>query len=122
FLFLEMPEQTSPKRRAHWKKGELRVKTHTKYLQAIFIALLSAHSVLVQAKPSPAQQQRHTRHKGPYIATQPANQAVTEGQTATFFAQVTGAIPLQYQWKQNGATIVGATSSSYTTPATTRSI
>ncbi len=78
--------------------------------------------MLLQATPSPAAQGKHIRHKAAYIATQPASQTVTEGQTATFFAGVTGTTPLLYQWKQNGATIAGATSSSYTTPATTRSI
>jgi hypothetical protein len=55
----------------------------------------------------------------PSITTQPANQTVTAGQTATFSVTVMGTTPFSYQW-QNGATaITGATSSSYTTPATT---
>jgi hypothetical protein len=52
------------------------------------------------------------------ITTQPANQSVTSGQTATFTVAATGTAPLSYQWKKNGAAIAGATSSSYTTPAT----
>jgi hypothetical protein len=55
----------------------------------------------------------------PTITTQPANQTVTAGQTATFSAVATGTAPLSYQWQKNGANISGATSSSYTTPATT---
>jgi hypothetical protein len=55
----------------------------------------------------------------PTITTQPANQTVTAGQTATFAAVATGTAPLSYQWQKNGANIAGATSSSYTTPATT---
>jgi hypothetical protein len=55
----------------------------------------------------------------PTITTQPANQTVTAGQTATFTVVATGTAPLSYQWRKNGVAISGATSSSYTTPATT---
>jgi hypothetical protein len=55
----------------------------------------------------------------PTITTQPANQTVTAGQTATFAVVAAGTSPLSYQWQKNGANISGATSSSYTTPATT---
>jgi len=45
---------------------------------------------------------------------------VTIGQTATFSVTATsGSPPLSYQWQKNGAAIAAATSSSYTTPATT---
>lgn len=57
----------------------------------------------------------------PNLTTQPANQEVTAGQAATFTAAATGTAPLSYQWEENGATISGATSASYTTPATTTS-
>jgi immunoglobulin I-set domain protein len=49
----------------------------------------------------------------------PANQAVTAGQTATFSVVASGTAPLAYQWRKNTANISGATSASYTTPATT---
>jgi len=55
----------------------------------------------------------------PSISTEPANQAVTVGQTATFTVAATGTAPLTYQWQKNGAAVSGATSASYTTPATT---
>jgi hypothetical protein len=55
----------------------------------------------------------------PAITTQPANQAVTIGQTATFAAAASGTSPLSYQWQKNATNIAGATSASYTTPATT---
>jgi hypothetical protein len=55
----------------------------------------------------------------PAITTQPANQTVTAGQTATFTVVASGTAPLSYQWQKNGANIAGATSFSYTTPATT---
>src|SRR3979411_2600950 len=48
-----------------------------------------------------------------------ANQTVQSGQTATFSVTATGTGPLSYQWQRNGTAIGGATSASYTTPATT---
>jgi hypothetical protein len=57
----------------------------------------------------------------PTISSQPANQTVAVGQTATFSVSASGAGSLTYQWKKNGATISGATSASYTTPATVAS-
>src|SRR5437763_12550883 len=55
----------------------------------------------------------------PTITTPPANETVTVGQTATFTVVATGTTPLGYQWQKNGTAIRGATSASYTTPATT---
>ena len=55
----------------------------------------------------------------PTITTQPANQTVTAGQTATFAVVAAGTAPLGYQWQKNGANITGATSASYTTATTT---
>jgi len=57
----------------------------------------------------------------PSITTQPANQTVSVGQTATFSVVASGTSPLSYQWQKAGAPIAGATSASYTTPATTSS-
>ena len=56
---------------------------------------------------------------GPSITTEPANQSVTAGQTATFSVTASGTAPLSYQWRRNGTNISGATSASYTTPAAT---
>jgi hypothetical protein len=53
------------------------------------------------------------------ITTQPANQSVTPGQTATFSVVASGSGALTYQWKKGGTAIGGATAASYTTPATT---
>jgi hypothetical protein len=50
--------------------------------------------------------------------TQPANQTVMVGQTATFSVTASGTGPLTYQWYKNGVAISGATSSTYTTPPT----
>jgi hypothetical protein len=57
----------------------------------------------------------------PSITTQPASQTVTAGQTATFTVAATSTAPLNYQWQRNAVAISGATSSTYTTPATTSS-
>jgi hypothetical protein len=55
---------------------------------------------------------------GPSITTQPANQTVTAGQSATFSVVAAGTAPLSYQWQKNNINIPGATSASYTTPPT----
>ena len=57
----------------------------------------------------------------PTITTQPGNQTVTAGQTATFTVVAAGTAPLSYQWQKNSVNIAGATLASYTTPATTTS-
>ncbi|MHB8503922.1 MAG: immunoglobulin domain-containing protein, partial [Candidatus Acidiferrales bacterium] len=57
----------------------------------------------------------------PTITTPPANQTVTAGQTATFTVVAAGTAPFSYQWQKNGTAISGATSSAYSTPATTSS-
>jgi hypothetical protein len=54
----------------------------------------------------------------PSITTQPSNKTVTVGQTATFSVVAAGTAPLTYQWQKNSANISGATTASYTTPAT----
>jgi hypothetical protein len=51
------------------------------------------------------------------ISQQPADQSVPMGLSATYAVSATGS-SLQYQWAKSGAAIAGATSSSYTTPAT----
>ncbi len=55
----------------------------------------------------------------PSITSQPANQTVIAGNTASFTVAATGTSPLTYQWSKNGAAISGATSSKYMTPAET---
>ena len=56
---------------------------------------------------------------GATITTQPSNQKVTTGSTATFWVAATSSSAITYQWKRNGAAINGATSAIYTTPVTT---
>ncbi|MGA2345426.1 MAG: hypothetical protein ABSF93_05435, partial [Candidatus Sulfotelmatobacter sp.] len=53
----------------------------------------------------------------PVITTQPSNQTVDSGLTATFSVVATGT-SLTYQWKQDSTSIPGANAASYTTPAT----
>jgi hypothetical protein len=55
----------------------------------------------------------------PSITAQPTAQSIVIGQTATFTVAASGTAPTSYQWQRNGAAIDGATSASYTTPATT---
>ncbi|MGL6222629.1 MAG: hypothetical protein ACRC6L_03500, partial [Steroidobacteraceae bacterium] len=54
----------------------------------------------------------------PAVTTQPVNVTVAEGATATFTAAATGT-RLAYQWQRGATNIAGATSATYTTPATT---
>jgi len=57
----------------------------------------------------------------PFITTQPANQTTFAGLTATFSVVANGTSPLSYQWRKNGISISGATSSNYITPVETTS-
>jgi Malectin domain/Immunoglobulin domain/PQQ-like domain len=55
----------------------------------------------------------------PIISSQPTSMTVSDGATATFSVTASGTSPLSYQWQKNDSIINGATSSTYTTPATT---
>ncbi|MCX8518142.1 MAG: hypothetical protein ORN29_08840, partial [Rhodoferax sp.] len=55
----------------------------------------------------------------PTITSQPASLSVTADQVASFSVTAKGTGTLTYQWKKDGADIAGATSSSYSTTATT---
>ena len=52
------------------------------------------------------------------VSKQPADQMVLVGKTATFDVEVNNPTGATYQWFKNGTAIAGATSSTYTTPAT----
>ena len=51
----------------------------------------------------------------PAIITQPVNQRMPAGGTATFSVAASGAAPLSYFWRRNSTPIAGATQSTYTT-------
>jgi len=53
---------------------------------------------------------------GPVITTQPANQSILPGDTATFSVTTTGTAPLWYQWSRNNTTIPGATNATLSLP------
>lgn len=72
--------------------------------------------------PLPIQAKGHGHGvMAPSITSQPMNQTVTVGETATFTVAAVGNPPPSYQWLENGHPITGANSSFYTTPATTSS-
>ena len=50
----------------------------------------------------------------PTINVQPQAVTATEGQPATFMVATLGTAPITYQWRRNGADILGATAASYT--------
>jgi hypothetical protein len=53
----------------------------------------------------------------PIVLTQPANQSVNSGQTATFTVDAFGAAPLNYQWVFNGTNVLaGATNAALVLP------
>ena len=97
-----------------------RIANQISYLDALLLIVAFSLS-LTGCSGLVSQSSSNTAPTGPLITTQPASQTVTTGQTATFSVTATGTAPLSYQWKKNGTTISGATSLSYTTPATTSS-
>ena len=54
----------------------------------------------------------------PSITTQPADQSVTAGQSATFSVAASGSASLSYQWQRDGVAVPGATSSTYVLSST----
>ena len=50
------------------------------------------------------------------IVRHPTDQRVLEGGVATFSVDVTGNLPISFQWRRNGVDIIGATGPSYATP------
>jgi len=73
-------------------------------------AQASANYRIVVGNPSPP--------LAPSITVQPQDRTATAPLPATFSVTATGTEPLLYQWTRNGVPISGATSATYTTPAT----
>ena len=57
--------------------------------------------------------------QAPTVTTQPSDQTVAIGQSATFSVTASGTAPLSYRWSRNGVNIPGALSSSYTLASAT---
>ena len=53
----------------------------------------------------------------PVFSSYPASSCVRGGSSYTLYGNVSSRSPLTYQWKKNGANIVGATSKNYTIPS-----
>jgi len=87
---------------------------------ALFAGMALTGCIGLMGPQPPSATKTSTRGSGsqPAVTRQPANQAVTTGQSATFAVEVTGTEPVSYQWTQNGSAISGATSASYTTAIT----
>jgi hypothetical protein len=54
----------------------------------------------------------------PSIVTQPSNQTVDAGNSATFVVSTQGSAPFNYSWERNRVAVAGANSASYVTPDT----
>jgi outer membrane protein assembly factor BamB len=81
-------------------------------------AIVALMTACGRASPTGYGTQPQISAVAPQIGTQPANQTVSVGQTATFSVVAAGTAPLQYQWRKNGSAIAGATGPTYPTPAT----
>jgi hypothetical protein len=104
-----------------WRRGILigaRRSSRLVMLRSGCIQLLTVTLVLLVMTACSGGGGSSNSAQSPTITKQPANQAVTVGQTATFSVTATGTAPLTYQWFDNGTAIAGATSSTYTTAAT----
>ena len=89
----------------------------------MILVLIAALLVYAPTQAAPQSRSGYSREQAtvvaPTITTQPASQSVTAGHSATFSVKASGTAPLRYEWLENGATIRGAISSIYTTPAET---
>ena len=101
-----------------WWKGSVAVSgatTDTLALSNVQSANAGSYTVVVSnsagAVTSNAAVLTVTPASGPpVITTQPANQTVGVGSSVSLSVSATGAAPLNYQWRANGAPLTGATS------------
>jgi hypothetical protein len=87
-------------------------------LPAICLALLAAGILAACGGGGDDSAPEMSDPTSPVITAQPSGQSVAPGAAATFAVTATGAAPLAFQWQKGGAQIAGATSATYTTPAT----
>ncbi len=83
---------------------------------ALFLVVVSNSAGSLASSPA-----KLTVDTPPSIVTQPGDQSVHAGSSATFEVLASGTQPLTYQWQKNGVNIGGAASPSYTTPPATAS-
>src|SRR5215470_15599256 len=100
----------------NFKKSQktARLFVRARALQLVFLLLLGlVPMVLGGCAGSASGANTNASPVAPVITTQPVNQTVTAGQTATFTVVASGTAKVSYQWQKNGANIAGATSASY---------
>jgi hypothetical protein len=78
----------------------------------LFNRVLTAEEIAVLYASGPAGSCKGTN--GIIVSTQPQNQSVMPGESASFFVEAVGLGTLSYQWRFNGNAIPGATESSLT--------
>jgi len=86
-----------------------------------YIAVFTAVLAILSLAAAPDQFPQTIRSGGAFDHGAASEPDCYGGQTASFSVAATGTAPLSYQWKKNGTAISGATSSNYTTPASTSS-
>lgn len=105
-----------------WRKDGMNIDGQTSSIYKIDNASLGdggQYSVVVsnnKGEISSDNAELIVREAMPGISSQPEDKTVNVGQAATFDVVAVGMPTLLYQWRKNGTAIVGATSSSYTTP------
>jgi sugar lactone lactonase YvrE len=92
-------------------------------LRSTTLLMLAVVLAACSGRADPPQPADSITQVPPPVVTTPsvtpvADQTVQVGQTATFTESASGTATLSYQWQRNGTAIDGATSASYTTPAT----
>ncbi len=105
--------------RTFWARGFAAPLAASIVLIATSAVFLAGCNGVVSTAPNAPNGTGSSDPTAPVITTQPASQTASVGQSASFVVVATGSAPLSYQWQRNGVNIAGATSSSYTTPATT---
>lgn len=101
-LTLSLSPEPGPVTGTSWKVSPLVTTTYTLIAANSYTSV--SQKVLVSVDGVPA------------ILSQPRDQSVAVGQSATFSVSASGATPLSYQWTKNGELIAGADGATHTTP------